>query len=128
MARYWKFVCLFFCFGEFIDYEEVYGEKKKQQHQQKQKQNKRTSPIQVEGTNADNYARCWEDWFVEVRELEETAVGITAGSDDNTSVKEHDKITDTRNCFQLLKYYISYCLTLLPSPSLCVLVRIDISE
>ena len=75
-----------------------------------------------------NYAPCWEGWFVEVRELEETAVGITAGSDDNTSVKEHDKITDTRNCFQLFEYYISYCLTLLPLPSLCVLVRIDISE
>ena len=58
----------------------------------------------------------------------ETAVGITAGSDDNTFVKEHDKITDIRNCFQLFEYYISYCLTLLPSPSLCVLVRIDISE
>ena len=109
----------------------INGGKKKtqqQQHQQKQKQNKRTSPIQVEGTNADNYAPCLEGWFVEVREVVETAVGITAGSDDNTSVKEHDKITDTRNCFQLFEYYISYCLTLLPSPSLCVLVRIDISE
>ena len=58
----------------------------------------------------------------------ETAVGITAGSDDDTSVKEHDKNSGTRNCFQLFEYYISYFLIVLPSPSLCVLVRIDISK
>ena len=58
----------------------------------------------------------------------ETAVDITAGSDDDASVKEHDMITDTRNCFQLFEYYISYCLIVLLSPSLCVLFRIDISK
>ena len=60
----------------------------------------------------------------------ETAVGITAGSDDDKSVnfKEHIKNTDTRNCFQLFKYNISYLLIVLPLPSLCVLVRIDISK
>ena len=45
----------------------------------------------------------------------ETAVGITTGSEDDTSVNEHDKITDTRNCFQLFEYYISYFLIVLPS-------------
>ena len=33
-----------------------------------------------------------------------------------------------RNCFQLFEYYISYFLIVLPLPSLCVLVRIDISK
>jgi len=59
----------------------------------------------------------------------ETAVDITAGSNDDSSVKEHDDmITDTRNCFQLFEYYISYCLIVLPSPRLGVLFRIDISK
>ena len=46
--------------------------------------------------DADSYAPCWEGWFVEVREVVETAFGITAGSYDDTS--------DRRNCFQLFEY------------------------
>ena len=48
----------------------------------------------------------------------ETAVDITADSDDDISVKEHDKNTLTQYCFQLFEYYIYYFLVVFPSLSL----------
>ena len=38
----------------------------------------------------------------------ETAFDITAGSEDDASVKVHDKNTLTQYRFQLFKYYISF--------------------
>ena len=86
-------------------------------------------PIQVEGTTQTvthlvekagllKFVKLWKLLLVSLRVL------ITI----NLLIKEHVKNTDTRNCFQLFKYYISYLLIVLPLPSLCVLVRIDISK
>ena len=45
--------------------------------------------------DTENYLPWWEGWFVEANEAVETAFDITAGSDDDASVKEQDKNTDT---------------------------------
>ena len=75
--------------------------------------------------DTENYLPCWEGWFVEANEAVETAFDITAGSDDDASVKEQDKDTDTTlfpvlwvlfflfpPCFSLAKF-VSDCTRLL---------------
>ena len=58
--------------------------------------------------DTENYLPCWEGWFVEAGKAVETAFDITAGSEDDASVKVHDKNTLTQYRFQLFKYYISF--------------------
>ena len=58
--------------------------------------------------DTENYLPCWEGWFLEAGKAVETAFDITAGSEDDASVKVHDKNTLTQYCFQLFKYYISF--------------------
>ena len=86
MARYWKFVCLFSVWRVYRPRQSLKVKKKntKTKTNTKQKNESNTSWR----NNADNYSPCWEGLFVEVREVVETAVGITAGSDDDTSVKK----------------------------------------
>ena len=75
--------------------------------------------------DTENYLPCWEGWFVEANEAVETAFDITAGSDDDASVKEQDKDTDTTlfpvvwvlyflfpHCFSLAQF-VSDCTRLL---------------
>ena len=113
-------ICLFvLCLASLQTKTKFKGEKKKQKQKQKQTQNKRTSPIQVEGTTQTithlvekacllKFVKLWKLLLVSLRVL------MT--------------IHLLRNCFQLFEYYISYFLIVLPLPSLCVLVRIDISK
>ena len=111
-------ICLFvLCLASLQTKTKFKGEKKKQK--QKQSQNKRTSSIQVEGTTQTitplvekacllKFVKLWKLLLVSLRVL------MT--------------IHLLRNCFQLFEYYISYFLIVLPLPSLCGLVRIDISK
>ena len=86
MARYWKFVCLFVW--------RVYRLRQSLKVKKKIKETTKTNTKQKNESNTswrnntDNYSPRWEGLFVEVREVVETAVGITAGSDDDTSVKK----------------------------------------
>ena len=112
-------ICLFvLCLASLQTKTKFKGEKKKTQ-KQKQIQNKRTSPIQVEGTAQTithlvekacllKFVKLWKLLLVSLRVL------MT--------------IHLLRNCLQLFEYYISYFLIVLPLPSLCVLVRIVISK
>lgn len=52
-------------------------------------------------------AGCWI-FFLAKAVYVETAFDITAGSEDDASVKVHDKNTLTQYRFQLFKYYISF--------------------
>ena len=113
-------ICLFvLCLASLQTKTKFKGEKKTKNKKQKQTQNKRTSPIQVEGTTQTithlvekacllKFVKLWKLLLVSLRVL------MT--------------IHLLRNCFHLFDYYISYFLIVLPSPSLCVLVTIDISK
>ena len=113
MAKYWEFVCMFVW--------RVYRPRQSLKVKKKgtTKTNTKQNTIQVEGTAQIiahlvekacllKFVKLWKLLLVSLRVL------MT--------------IHLLRNCFQLFEYYISYFFIVLPSPSLCALVRIDISK
>ena len=119
MARYWKFVCLFVWRVYRLRQSLKVKKKIKNKRNNENKQNKRTSPIQVEGTTQTITHLVEKDCLLKFVKLWKLLL---------VSLRVLMTIHLLRNCFQLFEYYISYFLIVLPLPSLCVLVRIDISK
>ena len=66
----------------------VYGPRRGQGKQTKKNPDKASIS---RSNDTEKYLPCWEGCFVEAGEAVGTAVDITVGSDDDASVKEHDK-------------------------------------